>query len=289
MSLLAKIFIVVNAILSLLFLGVQSTLFYHSNNWQEAYERLTVKNRAVVAELNDKIKVEQQKSADLTNTITTREGEMNVARTATKNAEDRLQDALNALNDAKSKYQGLDTKYNVLASSINAKDQAIGELNARVKELGDQRADALSKEELAEAQVARLSTIKTTLEKDLAEARKDYTKTKQELLDDGLVLDELRRIGIPVDTIVINHKPVPPINGTVAGVDTKAQPELVLINVGKDDKVERGYTFTVYRQSKFVGKIIVEKIMADSAGCRVMLKATGENIQPGDSVATRLD
>src|SRR3954469_517090 len=103
MSLLAKIFIVFNAILSLLFLGVQSTLFYHSNNWQEAYERLSVKNRAVVAELSDKIKVEQQKSTDLQNTITARDGEVNVARTATKNAEERLQDAMNALNDAKTK------------------------------------------------------------------------------------------------------------------------------------------------------------------------------------------
>ena len=94
---------------------------------------------------------------------------------------------------------------------------------------------------------------------------------------------------MPVATLVVNHKPVPPINGKVAGVKADVSPALVLVTVGKDDKVEKGFQFTVYRGSQFVGKVIVEKVNADSAGCRVLFTAPGQVIKAGDDVATRLD
>ena len=143
--------------------------------------------------------------------------------------------------------------------------------------------------ETAEAQVARLISQKAALEKDLAEVRKDYSDTKQRLLDMQLVMEELERQGIPVGTLVVNHKPVPPINGKVAGVKTDVSPALVLLTVGKDDKVEKGFQFTVYRGAEFVGKVVVEKVNADSAGCRVLFSAPGKVIKAGDDVATRLD
>ncbi len=42
MSLLGKIFVVVVTVLSLVFLGMQSTLYYHSTDWREAFERLVL-------------------------------------------------------------------------------------------------------------------------------------------------------------------------------------------------------------------------------------------------------
>ena len=38
----------------------------------------------------------------------------------------------------------------------------------------------------------------------------------------------------------------------------------------------------------FVGKVVVEKVLRDSCGCRVLFTKEGESIQVGDAAATRL-
>ncbi|GIW72163.1 MAG: hypothetical protein KatS3mg102_1705 [Planctomycetota bacterium] len=82
---------------------------------------------------------------------------------------------------------------------------------------------------------------------------------------------------------------MPAINGVVAGVDTSTEPASVLLSVGKDQGVERGYQFTIYRRDTFIGKVVVTKPMRDSSGARVLFTAPGQQIRAGDTAATRLD
>ena len=82
--------------------------------------------------------------------------------------------------------------------------------------------------------------------------------------------------------------PVPAIDARVTSVKDDVSPALVLLSVGSDDKVEKGFHFSVYRGSEFVGKVIVEKVLKDSSGCRVLFTKEGSRIQAGDSAATRL-
>jgi hypothetical protein len=83
--------------------------------------------------------------------------------------------------------------------------------------------------------------------------------------------------------------PQPPkIDGRVAAVDDFADPPLVLLSVGSDHGVEKGHHFSVYRGSQFVAKVVVERVLRDSCGCRVLFVADGQAIQVGDAAATRL-
>ena len=289
MSLLAKIFVVVVTVLSLVFLGVQATLFYHSTDWRDAYERLQGRMKLVVEEKQNEIVAVQSQVKDLDKTIEQLNSSVAQIKTVSKAAESALADKSAELQRQVSQYSNLETAHKTLASAAEEKDKQIKEYTGRISQLEDSLKTAQNEKELAEAQVARVTSIKTTLEKDLAEVRKDYTASKQKVLDMQLVMDELERQGVPIGTLVVNHKPVPPINGKVAGVRTDTQPALVLVTVGKDDKVEKGFAFTVYRGSTFVGKVVVEKVMADSAGCRVLFTAAGQTIKAGDDVATRLD
>ncbi len=289
MSLLAKIFVVVVTVLSLVFLGVQGTLFYHQTDWREAYTRLQSRMQLMAQEKQAEADALKARIADLEKTRERLEGERSAVQAVAKAADEALQNKAAELNRLQSQYAQLETAHKQIAGTIEEKDRTLRDLTTRIRDLEESLKTAQSDKELAEAQVARLTSIKTTLEKDLAEVRKDYTTTKQKLLDSELVLEELRRIGLPIETLVINHKPVPPINGKVAGVRTDVQPALVLLTVGQDEGVERGFTFTVYRGNEFIGKVLVEKVMADSAGCRVLFTAAGKQIKPGDDVATRLD
>jgi len=78
----------------------------------------------------------------------------------------------------------------------------------------------------------------------------------------------------------------PPIDAVIQAV--KNEDKLVVLSVGKDQKVQEGYQFTVYRGDKFVGKVQVIKVYDDLAGARVLYTQDGEAIQVGDQAATQL-
>jgi myosin heavy subunit len=288
-SLLAKIFVIVLTVLSLVFLGTQATLYYHQNDWRAAYVNQQARMRLALEEKQQEIQAAQAAIKDLEKKREELAGTVRQVQTISKATEDAFQNKQAELNRLQQQYATLESAHKAISQTIEEKDRTLAQFEARIKDLSDQLKTATAEKEQAEAQNARLTTIKTTLEKDLAEVRKDYTATKQKLLDAELVLDELRNQGVPISTLVVNHKPMPPINGKVAGVKSDVQPALVLLTVGKDDKVERGFTFTIYRGNQFIGKVVVEKLMADSCGCRVLFTAAGQQIKAGDDAATRLD
>lgn len=82
--------------------------------------------------------------------------------------------------------------------------------------------------------------------------------------------------------------PVPSIDAEVLATRGGITPQLVLLNVGEEDRVEPGFHFSVYRKDRFVAKVVVERVLQDSAGCRVLFSAEGLHVQPGDKAATRL-
>jgi hypothetical protein len=78
------------------------------------------------------------------------------------------------------------------------------------------------------------------------------------------------------------------IDARVIAVKADTTPALVLLSVGSKDKVEKGFHFSIYRGADFVGKVIVEKVLAESCGCRVLFTAEGVSVEAGDLAATRL-
>jgi hypothetical protein len=76
--------------------------------------------------------------------------------------------------------------------------------------------------------------------------------------------------------------PVPAIDGLVLRAD------VVVLSIGADHGVERGFHFSVYRGSTFVGKVRAARVGAHETECDVLFTADGRTIRPGDAVATRL-
>ncbi len=145
---------------------------------------------------------------------------------------------------------------------------------------------ATRRTEISTGQVARLIQLKTSLEKDIGDIRVAYNHARKGLKQDELRIavgeDEGCRFGL------VSGPPVPAIDARVAAVKSNVTPELVLLSVGSDDKVEKGFHFSIYRGTEFVGKVVVEKVLRDSCGCRVLFTSEGARILAGDSAATRL-
>jgi hypothetical protein len=289
MSLLAKILVVLQTVLALVFLGVQATLYYHAQDWRRAFESMRDRHVQVTKERQlayDSVRVAKEDVEKKRDELA-RDNEQMREQVKIFDAEVRKEQS--NYSGKKQEFDKLQDTHDSVVKTLKDKDARISDLEKDNDRLQAENRKNLEDKEAAEQQVARLLHMRTALEKDLTQTRKDYADAKQKAIDLQLVLDELERIGVPVSSIVLNYKPVPPIRGKVAGVKTDIQPALVVINVGVDDKVEKGYQFTVYRGSTFIGKVVVERIAADGCGARVLFTAPGQTIQAGDDAATRLD
>ena len=58
--------------------------------------------------------------------------------------------------------------------------------------------------------------------------------------------------------------------------------------VGKDQKVEEGFEFTVYRGDRFVGKVKVTHLFQDLCGAKIIFENDSMEIRQGDGATTRL-
>jgi len=158
------------------------------------------------------------------------------------------------------------------------------------RELAQLRLDlatATRRREISDGCVARLVQLKTSLEKDVADLRQAYAASRKDLKERSLDIAILEENSVnPRDLLMA--PPVPSIDAKVAAVKNDVTPSLVLLSVGSDDKVEKGFHFSIFRGSEFVGKVVVEKVLRDSCGCRVLFTKEGLTVQQGDSAATRL-
>lgn len=72
------------------------------------------------------------------------------------------------------------------------------------------------------------------------------------------------------------------LEGRVLAVRAELDPPLALISLGADDGVELRQRFWIHRGDQVVGQVQVEKVLRDSAGCRILSTAEGQAIEIGD-------
>jgi len=80
--------------------------------------------------------------------------------------------------------------------------------------------------------------------------------------------------------------PVPRIDAAVLTVD--ADENLVWLNVGSNDGVKRGFTFHVYRGSRYKGDVRVENVEDDFCAAVVIMAAESTVMAQGDRATTIL-
>jgi hypothetical protein len=83
---------------------------------------------------------------------------------------------------------------------------------------------------------------------------------------------------------VISHAWPPPIDAYV--LDVKRDLKLVVLNKGKKDGVKEGYTFSIYRGSKFKGQARVQDVQESM--CSALITGEKSPIERGDSASTSL-
>jgi len=79
---------------------------------------------------------------------------------------------------------------------------------------------------------------------------------------------------------------LPRIDGVVTAVDPEKN--VVVLSVGRDDRVRPGYRFIVYRGDRYVARIVVDRVGEDTCAGHSQKEVERTPIRVGDKVATRL-
>lgn len=280
MSTLAKVFIIFVLIFSVVFFGSSATLFYMRYNWREAYEKNKDQMGKDLQALKDSLKGPIQKMHDVTTENARIKTENANLAAAAKVAQDQV---------AKLDQSGKDLELTVQKLSVSNSDNQ--------KTIQGQMTDIKGRED----QITKLKTdtqnaveSKNKAVKDLTRVAIDLNKAQTEISDLRISLadahqkieafDVLRENLVKNTGINIEDFDVPPIQGLVEAVS--AENNLVVLSVGKDQKVLPGYRFAVRRGDTFIGKVEVIEVYEDLSGARITYTDKGAAIQIGDQVAT---
>jgi hypothetical protein len=279
MSTLAKTFIFFNLVMTVIFFGSSATLFLSRHNWREAYEANTVSYQGKLDELRGSFEAPmarlrdlEQKNASLSTANANLASQKKAADGQIETLKGELVQAQSAVeklaqaNDANQ--QTLQTYVNQLAE----KDRFIGGLQGATDE-------AQQSERKARQDLTRVVIDLDKNQHELDELQVAYNDLDQKTQRLEIQMANLARNGINPESYE-----VPRIEGIVAAV--RPEDRLVVLSVGKDQKVMPGYVFSVRRGPEYIGKVEVIEVYDDLSGARITYVDESQQIAPGDQVET---
>ncbi|MCZ6601779.1 MAG: hypothetical protein O6952_02100 [Planctomycetota bacterium] len=283
MSTLAKVFVIMNLVLSVAFLTVAGTLFHHQKDWRAAFNNLAKAHKTRVDHYSDKVKSLQGELTTLDAYINSKEEEIRQKDSSLDKLREDLMSLRASLSVKRQEFQLLLSEHKKVVDQIDSKDARIRDLSSENDVVKTERGVALQDKEVAEFQVARLTQIKNDLEGDLADLRKAHhtVKIKQEDLQG--ILDQLQEYGVDWRLYVVEGVPPPTIHAKVTAVE--AEDGLAILSVGSNDKAEVGHLFTVFRGSQFVARVVVEMVESTWSGARILDQQLP--VREGDDASTR--
>jgi chromosome segregation ATPase len=294
MSTTVKVFIVLNLLLALAFMFVQMTLYATRENWkrrwnddtkffaeevktyaqkvsEESYGRVKAENLATsqAAQIVDQqamIKKQENNLSEKDKTV------QSLNLTISKNDEEIK--ALREQNQTLSNTLELTRQSNNEKTHIAQVARAVAfQLNVKLAEVEDDYNNVSTALTQREEDLAKLSKVNSQHKAQLSILKERYPKVANEIADEKSAASFLQAV-------------VAAVRNNPAG-----QQDLVMLTLGKGDKVEEGIEFIIFRGNSYIVRVRAEKVLGDMIACRVIPDAWNTNglqIQQGDLAQNRL-
>jgi hypothetical protein len=285
MSKVAKIFVIVNLVFAIVYVGVNASLLAKQEHWKYQYHKEKLAHEKDNEEKNAEIKKLEDKVDQRTSDYNTERERADNLETELKQAvqvNKNLEEKWNTLN---SNYTSLEQRFQTLTTELKDSREEIDTLHSNLTEAKTKLDNALKLRDQAQDDLARsqkdLSDVKMVLS-DLKKKHVELAMENQRLKFTLARVQEVTKISIED----LANASVPAISGKVVGVSNRHN--LVVINVGEEDGVHVGFQFTVYRGREYVAKIVIEKVYPNQAAGRVIEMTIKDKVLVGDNVATKV-
>ena len=283
MSPIGRIFLVLNLILSAAFLGWASNSLAQTENFKT---KLAQKE----TELAEAKKASEEEIADLNTQLrskTQEASDRSQERDSARDESTRLTSSLSGEKSEKEKLYGDVTKIQATLGDYQGtidrltseKDQA----NQRREEAEQARDEAIAAQTSAEQAQRDAEDARQEAERTIAALETELTTRKEELASLDTKLSMLvEQTGISLDTLMPQEK----VDGSVLAVDAKTG--LVMLNVGAEHGVKRGYAFDVWSGNQYKGQVVVQNVQAQMSSATIKTPVQGAQIRQGDLASTRM-
>jgi uncharacterized phage infection (PIP) family protein YhgE len=281
MSVVAKILIVINLLLAVAFLAASATFLGAKTHWKHKHEVDTARLEEEVKELNaEKARLQgnladQERIAEREKTKAD-EKEGQIAKLQANY--DQVDQAFQAISAA---HGNLTSAFQQLEKDYKAKVDDVSEMRDQLDTAVNEKEEAVRRENVAVAEKQRLGDQLLEAQQKIGAMAKQASTQAEET--DALKLENetyKKEVG-SLGPLMAQES----MDAMVTGVSDKVN--LLILSVGRDDKVKKGYEFTIFRGSEFVGKVIVDRVEKDH--CTAFSKKEVERtpIKVGDKATTR--
>jgi|SRR3989339_128439 len=283
MSTLTRVLIIVIFVMSLVYLGISAALFSYRVDYKDKFEKEALTHKKDMEEKEAAILKLKGSENDLKKNITTLEGNIRTLNQDMETARNELNDWKNNSTKLTNDLTALNNSYEKLQASLTEQIQKNKELNDTVEKLQVVKDDAVKERTTLEEKFLQAQNAIIQLEKNLVTLEQQYLVQAKDLNQAKTMLDEYKRKAPMVDVGVASIKL---IEGKITAISDKPDLNIVMISVGKNDGVEIGMRFTVYRADKYVAKVQVEKVEAQWAACFSIKEFQSDTIKINDNVTT---
>lgn len=282
MSMFAKIMVIVNLILAVVFLAAAGTLHSATENWKAKHVAVSEEKVKVEKIKDENIAARDVQIKSLTDNVSSLRERAAAAEANQKTLADGNANLNTALNAAKAQAEAQTTNINELTKTVTDLNTTNNTLR---NDLATAQAEKKQREDengtLREA-IARETARAENAEKSLASAEANNKALNDNLDRVSTELAAYRKAYPPLG----NSVSMKDVKGVVSASDAKA--DVHILNVGSKDGVEIGYEFIVYRGDKYVATLVVDSVQANLSSARVKAGSKKSDVQAGDGAATRL-
>lgn len=285
MSPIGRVFIVLNLLLSGLFLGYAAFYLKNVDSYRTMYQDEVARAQQEKKDLDGQISQLQTeltaKSTDLTTyTTTLRQKELQL-----KAAEEENTSMKSRLNALQAKVDSLDASMSTVATTLDNQNKRLQEITdnwLKAKEERNKavasRDDFMDKLRASEASLTRSKAREESLVSELGEKNTEIRKLTLEL--------DVIKDAFP-DAARIAARAVPAVEGTIMDVNTDLG--TVAISLGANQAgVEKGWVFAVHDGSSYKGEIVITDVSENMGYGRIDKIRPGQSIRKGDRASTRL-
>lgn len=286
MHFVGKMLVVLQLILSVVFMAFAGVVYHHQISWRA--EALKQKDAVVASnkKLSDKEEEFDKFKTAMDAKVKLAEGNAAVLQVNNRGLQAEL---------AISKKENGD----LLSSQKTSSEQSLianVEATARTEEAENLRKIVKDLAMTRDAEFAvrlKLEDQLHSLQLDLDTAK---TKNRDLLGKYSLAMRALEAAGITADVneLAARNSPPPVVEGKVQDIDKpkrQGAAELVEISLGSDMGLKNGHQLTVYRsgaQPKYLAKIVIKRTYPDKSVGEVIESSRNGVIQKGDNVSTKL-
>ncbi len=294
MSNAVKIFILVNLVATLVLAAMSMRDYATRENWKRRWDQDTremkkevdLSNQANANLSKDKVRAENA-FVDAQRMVTDLQAGSLKMQDQLTTSEQEKQNFRTDLKKAEVNYAGLNENYMAQAKSL----ELVRARNAELTHIS----------QVARAVAFNLNVKLSEIEDDLNNSQSELTQRAQEIdtltksdNKNKAMLSLLQKNHPAIYNELVDQKASTKfLQGVVAAVreGTDGKQDIVMLTIGKDEKVEEGIEFIIYRGAEYVVKVRADRVMNDMVSCRVIQDSwntKGLKIQQNDLASNRL-